>query len=271
MKILPINMQEAKERDSSFFIELYNIYLRTGVIRICNCDEIITFNHYQYYPVPVERGSIKTSVDSKIDNMDLKISDADKSKVGALINGFDFRGRIVEIFRINYPESLEDSSIWMPVFRGKIDAPSYTNGEFSCTLESAFPQSKVPMRTTQYFCNHTFGDSLCTMNKRDIQCEVIGVLSSNEIKIRILSNGMTISKNQYEYGVAVVGFEAKMIESNTEDSIKVKYPFVYDVHIGDKVMLSLNCNKTPELCAKYNNRQHYGGFLAIPKEFRIIS
>ena len=77
MKILPVSIKQAKDSDSSFFIELYNIYLKTGTVRICNCDAVITFNDLQYYPVPIQRGNIKSTVDSKVDNMDLKIADAD--------------------------------------------------------------------------------------------------------------------------------------------------------------------------------------------------
>lgn len=64
----------------------------------------------------MQRGTIKSSVDAKIDNVELKIADTDNSKITALLEGFDFRGRYVEIFRIQYPESLEDEEIAMTVF-----------------------------------------------------------------------------------------------------------------------------------------------------------
>ena len=56
MKILPVSMKKAKESENPFFIELYRIYLKTGTIRICNCDVVITFAGETYYPVPIERG-----------------------------------------------------------------------------------------------------------------------------------------------------------------------------------------------------------------------
>lgn len=271
MKILPVSVRNAKESDSSFFIELYNIYLKTGVIHICNTDVEITFNDIVYYPVPIQRGNVKTTVDSKIDNMDLKISDADNSKVSALMNGFDFRGRIVEIFRIQYPESLEDSDIIIPIFRGKLDAPSYSNGEFTCIVKSAFPKNHIPMRTTQYFCNNTFGDSLCKKNKKILNCKITRIISENKVEIQLDDNSQSISTNEYENGLITVGYETKLISSNTTNTITTKYPFIYEMQINDKATISLNCNKTPEMCAKYNNRENYGGFLAIPKEFRILS
>ena len=118
-----------------------------------------------YYPVPVQRGTIKSSVDAKIDNVELKIADTDNSKITALLEGFDFRGRYVEIFRIQYPESLEDEEIAMTVFYGYLDTPTYSNGEFTVTVKAAFPNNKVPSRITQYFCNAAFGDEQCGMDK----------------------------------------------------------------------------------------------------------
>lgn len=264
MKILPVSIAQAKEQSSSFFIELYNIYLKTGTIRICNCDSVITFNNLDYQPVPIERGSIKSSVDAKIDNMDLKISDVDNSKISALLDGFDFRGRAVEILRIQYPESLENSSIFVPVFYGYLDAPSYSNGEFNCTIKANFPNAKVPAFTTQYFCNNTFGDSGCKMDKAE---RVLQVNTLTSTPNDIVLNDVVLEPDFYKNGLITIGYETKMIKSNTENEIITFYPFLADLKTTARV--SRNCDKTPEMCAKYNNRQNYGGFLAIPKEFRL--
>lgn len=266
MKILPISFQEAKEKFSSFFIELYIIHLKTGDIRICNCDILINFEGYNYYPVPIERGSIKTSVDAKINNMDLKISDADNSKISALMQGFDFRGRIVEIWKIQYPDSLDNNDLKMPVFWGYIDAPAYNNGEFSCTLTASFPNSEVPNRTTQYFCNNQFADELCKMSKEKRTVTVnLSASTPNKIKIN-----ESIDEDFYKNGLITIGYETKLIKSNTSDGfIITQYPFLVDLQ--EQAVLERNCDKTPEMCRSYNNMQNYGGFLAIPKEFKVIT
>lgn len=265
MKILPISMELAKEQGSSFFIELYNIYLKTGTIRICNCDVVIAFNGFDYYPVPIERGNIKNSVDAKIDNVDLKISDADNSKIAALMQGFDFRGRNVEIFRIQYPESLEDASIVLPIFYGYLDAPTYSNGEFTCSVVSSFPKSNLPYRQTQYFCNNTFGDELCKLDKVTKTLDIdVANSTPNVIKI----TGTTLQADFYKNGLITIGYETKLIKSNTGTEVTVVYPFQAD-ELANKATISRNCDKTPETCSKYGNRKNYGGFLAIPKEFRI--
>lgn len=267
MKILPVSMELAKEQNSSFFIELYNIHLKTGIIRICNCDTTIYFAGYDYYPVPIERGNIKSSVDAKIDNVDLKIADADNSKVAALMQGFDFRGRNIEIFRIQYPESLVDNNIVMPVFYGYLDAPSYSNGEFTCSVISAFPKSNVPFRQTQYFCNNTFGDELCTLSK-DIRTLNIDIAKSTPSEIVI--TGTTLTENYYQNGLLTIGYETKLIKSNTTNKIILIYPFQAD-DLASTGTISRNCDKTPEMCAKFGNRKNYGGFLTVPKEFRVIT
>lgn len=266
MKILPISFNEAKEKYSSFFIELYTIHLKTGIIRICNCDIMIYFGGYNYYPVPIERGSIKTTVDAKVNNMDLKISDADNSKIAALMQGFDFRGRMVEIWRIQYPESLSDSSLTMPVFWGYLDAPSYSNGEFTCNLTASFPNSEVPNRVTQYFCNNQFGDELCKMDLATRTAEIdVSASTANKIKLKD-----TLEEDFYKNGLITIGYETKLIKSNTSDGyVTTQYPFLVD--LTGTATLTRNCDKTPEMCRKYNNMKNYGGFLAIPKEFKVIT
>ena len=268
MKILPVRMETAKESKNPFFIELYRIYLKTGIIRICNCDVVITFAGENYYPVPIERGSIKTTVDAKIDNMDLKIADADNEKISALMEGFDFRGRKVEIVRIQYPESLEDKSLVMPVFWGYLDAPSYSNGEFSVTVKASFPKGNVPFRTTQYICCNTFGDFNCQMDKARKEFE-IELNSSTPLKIKLKGN---VENDFYKNGLITIGYETKLIKTCYTEGVNYFYVepyYSFNVDLTDKAVLTRNCDKTPEMCAKYNNRKHYGGFIAIPKEFRV--
>lgn len=264
MKILPVSIELAKEQSSSFFIELYNIYLKTGTIRICNCDTVISFNGYNYYPVPIERGNIKSTVDAKIDNMDLKIADADNEKISALMEGFDFRGRKVEILRIQYPESLEDNSIVMPVFWGYLDAPSYSNGEFNCTIKASFPKNNTPTRVTQYICNNTFGDENCKLSKDFRTVNVtISACTPNDIQTDFVDKA-----DYYKNGLITIGYETKMIKTNTSDGHIITY-YPFQGEIQGTAILQRNCDKTPEMCAKYGNRRNYGGFLSIPKEFRL--
>lgn len=268
MKILPVSMERAKELASSFFIELYVLHLKTGIIRICNCDEIITFAGNEYYPVPIQRGTIKSTVDAKIDNVELKIADTDNSKVSALLQGFDFRGRYVEILRIQYPESLEDDNAVMTMFYGYLDTPSYSNGEFTVTVKASFPNNKIPCRITQYFCNAQFGDEQCKMDKVK---RSVSVNTNDYLPNKIKLNEEGIEAGFYKNGLITIGYETKLIKDNTvEDGVcyvLTQYPFLGD--ILETAILQRNCDKTPEMCDKYDNRKNYSGFLAVPKEFRL--
>lgn len=267
MKILPVNVKKMAESGNPFFIEIYNIYLKTGIVRICNADVIINFDGNEYHPVPIERGSIKSSVDEKLDNVDLKISDVDNSKVSALMEGFDFRGKKIEIFKIQYPDSLTHPEYIVPTFFGYIDAPSYSNGEFTCIVVNSFPKSKNPFRTTQYFCNHTFGDEQCKASKKELSLQFSS--SGEQNKINII--GFNLIDDKYENGIITIGYETKMIKSQKGNIITTYYPFQGDLNSYKICKIERNCDKTPETCNKYNNRENYGGFIALPYEFRVLS
>ena len=268
MKILPVQIATAKERSNSFFIELYTLWLTTGIIRLCNCDQAITFNGNTYQPVPVQRGTIKSTVDAKIDNVELKIADTDLSKVATLIEGFDFRGHYVEIDRILYPDSLSNGDMFMCVFYGYLDTPVYSNGEFTVQIKASFPNNNTPSRVTQYFCNAAFGDTECGMDK---SIRTVNVDKTTSTKYNIVITTDTAA-DYYTNGLITIGYETKFIKSDYIDSnnnhvIQTLYPFMGEIQATAKI--ERNCNKTPEICAKYGNRARYSGFLSVPKEFRL--
>ncbi len=271
MKILPVVISKAKELYNNFFIELYTLTLTTGIVRLCNCDKVISFGGNDYQPVPVQRGSIKSTVDSKIDNVELKIADTDLSKVAALVGGFDFRGCYCEIDRIVYPDSLENSDIKMIVFYGYLDNPSYSNGEFTVQVKAALPYTTKPSRTTQYYCNSIFGDTECTASK-GLRSITINTETSTKSKIIVTTDLTNIENGYYENGLLTIGYETKMIkrdyyDNNGQRIFQMVYPFQGDLVSSAKVQR--NCDKTIETCRKYGNQAHYSGFLAVPKEYRL--
>ena len=116
------------------------------------------------------------------------------------------------------------------------------------------------------FCNNTFGDTMCKMDKKT---RVLGVSIANSTPSEIVVTGTTLTANEYAEGLLTIGYETKQIKSNTDNKIVLYYPIMGDMK--DSCTISRNCNKTPEMCDKYNNRKNYGGFIAIPKEFRITT
>lgn len=272
MKILPVRFKNMAESAASFFIELYTINLTTGIIRLCNCDKVITYNGNDYQPVPVQRGSIKSSVDSKIDNVELKIADTDLSKISALINGFDFRGCYCEIDRIQYPDSIYNPELVMLVFYGYLDTPTYSNGEFTVQIKASLPYTNKPNRTTQYYCNSIFGDEECKLSKSPKNIQIDTYLSKPN-KIFITTDMSEFPIGYYAGGLLTIGYETKVIQEDYYPEgqplrlITTTYPFEGTLQANGT--LERNCDKTPETCRKYNNMKNYGGFLSVPKEYRL--
>ncbi len=257
---LPVCMAEAKESGNPFFIELYELHLRDGVMRIAACDEDIKWNGNVYTAVPFQRGEIKQSIDNVIDSCEITLGDCDFKLLKYVLDGFDFRGCDAYIGRIQYPDSLKDASIFQLVFAGMIDEPSYTNGTFTVQIKSRLPEIECPNRDFRLACNSDFGDSDCGMSKAT---EHVSVLSAG---VNVISVGTSHPDDYWKDGVATVGGESRLITKSSGNQIKVNVNFLQEI-TGQTIELQRGCNKTKETCKnKYNNMQHFGGFPAIPFE-----
>ena len=75
MITLPVSMAKAKESGNPFFIELYVLQLRDGVMRIAATDENILYNNEEYTAVPFKRGDVTTSMDNLTDSCEVSLGD----------------------------------------------------------------------------------------------------------------------------------------------------------------------------------------------------
>lgn len=259
MITLPVSMAKAKESGNPFFIELYILQLRDGVMRIAATDENVLFNNEEYTAVPFQRGEITTSMDNLTDSCEVSLGDCTYEALRYVMEGFDFRGCNAIIFRIQYPDSLKDPTIFQPVFAGYIDEPSYTNGEFTCKVKSRLPEIECPNRDFRLACNSEFGDEECGMSLAE---ETLAVQST-------ASNNVTLDKshadNYWKDGVITVGGESRIIVQSSGNTVTLNVNFVQDI-TGHSAMLRRGCNKTVDMCRTYNNMKHFSGFPAIPFE-----
>jgi len=260
MIVLPVKMAEAKEASQNFFIELYKLWLPIGEVRIAACDEDIVFNGETYTAVPFQRESLTRSMDNIVDSCNISLGDCNYDMLSYVVNGYDFRGSAATIFRIMYPDSLSDPTISEWVFSGYIDEPSYSNGVFTCKIESRFPQIDCPNRCYQLACNSEFGDAECSITPRTVSAKIVSV-NGNEMVI-----DTTETKGYWNNGVAIVGGEARVVETSEGNRLTLNVNFLQDGIVGKTVQLTQGCNKTQERCRYYGNLQHYGGFPAIPFE-----
>lgn len=262
MSNLPVQMSTAKNSGSTFFIEVYVLELRTGTSYIAACDEDIVACGQTWTAIPLSRGDISKSMDNVVDECEIKIGDVDDSKLAYIMNGFDFRGCKVTVFRIKYPDILTDPNVYEFVFSGYIDCPSYSGGVFTCTIKNFFPNVEAPTRTYQYPCNSNFGDRNCCMN---IGREDVRVVSDNISSITI---DRGYPDNYWKNGVVSINGESRMISSNSGQTVNLNINFIQKNIPGQIAQLERGCDKTAADCDRHGNRVHYSGFLAIPFESR---
>lgn len=261
MSNLPIQMSAAKNAGNTFFIELYILELRTGVSYIAACDEDIIACGKTWTAIPLSRGDISKSMDSVVDECEIKIGDVDDTKLAYVMNGFDFRGCKVTVLRVKYPDILTCSEYEF-VFSGYIDSPVYSGGVFSCEIKNFFPNVEAPTRAYQFPCNSDFGDNNCCMN---IGREEVVI---QEDKIYSLTMNKSYPTNYWKNGVVSIKGESRNIVSSDGNLLNININFLQKEIVGQCAIVERGCDKTASDCDRHNNRVHYSGFLAIPFESR---
>lgn len=258
---VPVSLQQMKDKGETFFIELYEIALRTGTIYLAACDEDIEFNGHTYTAVPFERGEISKSIDQVTDQCTVSIGDVNDDRLAYIMNGFDFRGCTALITRIAYPDSLESNQGFY-VFYGYLDNPAYEDGVFSCTIKSYFPRIEAPCRTYQLSCNSAFGDKVCGMSKNRTVLTVTAMNANG-----VLTVNKSYATDYWKDGLASISGESRIVIASSGQTVRVNYGFMQNNVIGKSIILERGCDKTYATCnSRYNNLKRFSGFPAIPFE-----
>lgn len=259
MQVLPVKMQEAKDKGEAFFLEIYLVELRAQKLWLVAADEDIDWGGEHFTAVPVKRGTITKSMDNIVSEVNLEVGDCTDELLDYVMSGFDFRGCKVTIGRILYPDSLEDDS-WAFVFSGLIDKPVFSNGVFKCSVSCEFPKIECPSRMFYLACNSEFGDEDCKANKGTTR---LNIVSSNGNGINI---GRSYPTDYWKFGTISIAGESRNIISSNSNMVVVNANFLQPIE-GKAAELVRGCNQTFEWCKKkYNNAAHYSGFPAVPWE-----
>jgi len=258
--VLPVSMQKMKESNETFFIELYSIDMPSGIVNLAATDEDIVYNGITFTAVPFKRQSITKSMDNITDSCEISMSDVSDQLLAYVTNGWDFRGAICTIVRIQYPDSLRDPSIVQWVFTGRVDEPAFSQGTFTCRLTQVFPEIQCPNRSYQLNCNSRFGDNECGMSLASENVSIIGASGNTVILNKSYAN------NYWLHGVITVGGESRNIEKQVGSALTLNVNFLQEPIIGKAANLIRGCNKTTTDCRRFNNLRHYSGFPAIPFE-----
>lgn len=266
---LPVAMAEAKESGSAFFIELYKIELPSYTLYLCNADQDIDFAGQTFLGYPIERGEITKTVDSRVDNCDITISNTNDYFTLALLNGKNFLGCRAWIGRILYPDSLSDPNLVTLTFYGQIDSPELqADGTFKCSIVSDIPNMDN-CRTMNYTCSNKFGDDNCRHSIGTVSGScTISTENINGVDRQAISSDSLGSTYWKDAIITIDGLSRRVI-SYTDNKVYVEYAFPDGIDTSNGFTICQNCDKTPSSCDSYNNRVNYGGFLFIPFEFSI--
>jgi len=275
MITLPVTLSTMKDSDSVFFIELYVIKLISGSLYFNNSDIKIpwfipgTSTPVDYIPEPIERGELKQSVDNRVDNCNIKISNITDDFTSALFQSFDFRGSDVDIIQIAYPGSLGKPEEYKHTFAGYIDAPSLdmSTGTFEALLKARIPNLET-YRTVKGSCNAWFGDAdECGIVQDTKTAMVVG----GTTQLTIYSAAINEPINHWASGVCTIGFESKKIISSAVGSVTVEFPFYSVPVVGTEFNIVTGCDKTKTDCKRHGNLTNFTGFSAVVFEYQVKS
>lgn len=267
MIVLPTVLATAKESYETFFVHLVTLHLKASTLRFAVCDETITFADYEYIAFPVKIGAIKSTTDSKRDTVSITISDVTNAFKVALLSGDDFRGSILEISKISYPESLSNSSAVSMEFYGEIDTPKVDDGksEFTCVCRDVISNYQCG-RSLMLSCNAVFGDA---EDCGAIKDTATGTVQPSSTPTVIVIEG-THAVDHWKYGFITIGSQSIAVVGNTANTVITEVPF-YIAPSGTYTITS-GCSKAKSWCkSRYNNMANHSGFPGIPFELSVKS
>lgn len=265
MQILPTSISEMKDSDSTFFIPLVRLYLKHATLYFALCDESITFDGQQYIALPVKIGIVKRTVDNKIDNTEVTISNVDDAFTSALLSGYDFRDRKIEIIDIPYPSALSDATQFRYRFIGFIDSPNLNYGEaiFKATVRSVLPSEFTIGRTLMLSCNNEFAD--------ERECFADKSLSTGTIQSGSTKTSVYIEQTQVDgywmNGIFQVGYHYRKIKDSVGNRLDLEIGLM-DIPTGTYTV-QRHCNKTYPNCVTFGQQTNFTGFLGIPDQYVV--
>jgi hypothetical protein len=256
---LPAVLSTAKDADFIFMVELYIIYLKTGNLYLCAADQNITYDEQEYLALPLERDKVGANTESKVDDCKLKIANTTDEFTAALFSGTDFRGCLCQIFQILYPDALTDPTLVKPIMQGYLDSPllNTKDATFEVEIKSHSPNTEN-YRAFKLSCNAEYADQESCFASKD---EQTGTVQNGSTTHTIIIE-QTKDDNFWINGIITCGYESRMIESCTGNTVTVRYPFS-TIPIGSYNVIR-GCDKSHPSCGTHYQQHNYGGFIGIP-------
>lgn len=265
-------------------VDLYTITTTTGdLLRLSGGDTVVRYDSKTWALGPlITRGQINATRGLQAKTLTITINPrvTDTSLVfdvpwmTALMKGL-FAGANVYLERL-YAKSitLGRAGTWLgsvPKFSGSMGIGSITplGAEFVCKDKLVLLEEPWPIYTYKPSCPYSVYDAQCRASKsgRSVNDTVYDVTDSG-MTIGAVTGGFT--GNAFRFGMMTFttganAGHARMVKSNGSSTISLVAPFPADPAPGDAFTLLQGCDKSLDMCvARFNNRQHFGGFPFIP-------
>ena len=260
MYTLPTALSTAKDGSSIFLIECYVFYLKTGNLYITSADKDVTIGGQVYMSVPIQRSKYTANSDSKVDDCTLKVENCDDRFTAALYSGTDFRGCMCMAFQAQYPDVLTDETLVKPIVYGYLDCPILNQKEatFEVTLKAQVP-NLTNYRTFQLSCNSEFADGDSCMASKGTTA---GVCQTGTTTTTIVLES-SYADNYWYNGMITCGYESRMIESSSGNTVTVHYSFT---SVPTSYSVERGCDKSFACCKLRGQEYNFSGFLSTPFE-----
>lgn len=271
-KDINTTMENEKDAAANKPIELFIVELDEQTLCFCDYTENIDFydkngNQQTYEAVAISRGDVQTSIDTKVDEVQVSVDNVDLS-MSAYEASSRINGRKMTIWKV-FLDHLDDPDNYIFIFSGRMDAPAITQQKMSVNVVSELDTLDVqlPRRKFQTQCNWQFASEECGIDiDQYIQTGTVDSISSDGLTIT--DSDRTESDDYWKYGILTIGEEEQLVRSNSNGDIIVEFPFT-NASAGDSYQIEPGCSKARDDndngCSRYNNTDRYGGFVSIPR------
>lgn len=234
-----------------------------------------------YTPIAISHSDIRTSADSKIDNMTVSIDNIN-NVMSEYISKIEFRGRRLIVLRV-YRDYLASYLDYIVLFDGMMDNPVIGETSMQVTLKPRLGTLSllVPRRLYDVNCNWKFGSTECGYGK--VTTGVSGVVVSSGTALTLMatayipSSGIYQTNNYWKYGdvkmisAGAITGERRQIVYSSGVKIAFDYAFSSGIVAGNTFDIQRGCDKTHWWCSGLTNLINYGGFDRIPYQMVIKS
>lgn len=156
----------------------------------------------------------------------------------------------------------QDHTAFDKVFMGEVIQGNFKDSKCELTIKTEnWLTKKLPNVMRQFFCNNAIYDTKCRLKKEDWAAFVY---IDKVDGLTVASNQLTAyAENYFAGGLFYYGDNVRMIDSNKEDKLVLRYPF--PTTPMNEVIIYPGCDQLFRTCAlRYHNTLNFTGCPYVP-------